>query len=36
MNTTTRRFQFRSHLEVGGGTQVPMGTVIPLVATIEY
>jgi hypothetical protein len=36
MNKTTRRFQFRSHFITGTGTQVPAGTEVPLVATIEY
>ncbi|MDQ3816187.1 MAG: hypothetical protein M3362_00685 [Acidobacteriota bacterium] len=36
MNKTTRRIQFRSHLQTGTGTQIPAGTEIPLVATIEY
>jgi hypothetical protein len=36
MDKTTRRIQFRSHFEVGTGTQVPPGTVVPLIASIEY
>lgn len=36
MNKTTRRIQFRSHFEVGTGTQIPSGTVVPLIATVEY
>src|SRR5437588_8474221 len=36
MNPTAKRFQFRSHFTVGTGTQIPVGTTVPLVATIEY
>jgi hypothetical protein len=36
MNKTARRIRFRSRFEVGTGTQVPSGTVVPLIATIEY
>jgi hypothetical protein len=36
MSKTTRRIQYRSHFEVGTGTQVPSGTVVPLIATVEY
>lgn len=36
LNQTTRRIQFRSHFQVGSGTQIPSGTIVPLVATIDY
>lgn len=36
MSKTARRIQFRSHFEIGTGTQAPPGTVIPLIATVEY
>lgn len=36
MNKTQQRIQYRSHYEVGTGTQVPSGTRVPLVVTIEY
>jgi hypothetical protein len=36
MDNTKRRIQFQSLFKVGTGTQVPAGTEIPLVATIEY
>ena len=36
MNKTEHRIQFRSHFIVGSGTQVPYGTRVPLVVTIQY
>jgi hypothetical protein len=36
MNKTLQRIKLRSHFVLGSGTQLPMGTKIPLVVTIEY
>lgn len=36
MNKTLQRIKLRSHFVLGSGTQMPTGTKIPLVVTVEY